>query len=358
MLPKSMLLHAVRNMASLDNALIRRAFEILRKTLPGGWVASPRLARPADPLVVDLVLRAPDGRKATICLSVVRRLTPRLALNYDMNAVKKDATLLIADYMSPATRERLRERGVGYIDLAGNVFLKVASPGLVIDVRGADVEPGRVDRVARSLRGPKAGRVVRVLSDLPSPIGVRALASAAGVDPGYASRLASFLADEALVDRAGRGEVVRVDRPGLLRRWAADAPMDRRGRTRRLLDPRGSPSLLVKLRDCGLRYAVTGSLAAARLAPTAAGRLAVVYVEDADSFAAALDLRPTTTGANVLLVEPIDSTPFERTEVDDGIVYVAPSQAAADLLSGPGRGPEEGEALLSSLAAPVAKHGG
>ncbi|MCG2807376.1 MAG: hypothetical protein L6413_03805, partial [Coriobacteriia bacterium] len=48
----------------------------------------------------------------------------------------------------------------------------------------------------------------------------------------------------------------------------------------------------------------------------------------------------------VLLVEPFDAVVFERTVLDEGLRYVAPSQIAADLLTSSGRGPEEAEALI------------
>jgi hypothetical protein len=50
---------------------------------------------------------------------------------------------------------------------------------------------------------------------------------------------------------------------------------------------------------------------------------------------------------NVLLAEPFDGVAFERTQRIDGVTYAAPSQAAADLLTGPGRAPQEAEALLT-----------
>lgn len=37
---------------------------------------------------------------------------------------------------------------------------------------------------------------------------------------------------------------------------------------------------------------------------------------------------------------------FERSTVDDGVVYAAPSQTAVDLLTAPGRGPSEAGAVL------------
>jgi hypothetical protein len=47
-----------------------------------------------------------------------------------------------------------------------------------------------------------------------------------------------------------------------------------------------------------------------------------------------------------IVAEPFDRVVFERTSTRDGLVYAAPSQLAADLLTSPGRGPAEAEALL------------
>ena len=69
------------------------------------------------------------------------------------------------------------------------------------------------------------------------------------------------------------------------------------------LEPRGVSALFARLRDTGIRYAVTGSFAAYRLAPVAEQRLAALYVDDLDDIAAqSLGLRPAETGGNVLLV--------------------------------------------------------
>jgi hypothetical protein len=42
---------------------------------------------------------------------------------------------------------------------------------------------------------------------------------------------------------------------------------------------------------------------------------------------------------------------FDRGDEDRGVRYVAPSQAAVDLLTSPGRGPSEGQELLSWMEA-------
>lgn len=52
-------------------------------------------------------------------------------------------------------------------------------------------------------------------------------------------------------------------------------------------------------------------------------------------------------GANVLLAEPFSPALMQRTETRDGLRCAALSQVAADLLTSPGRGPAEGEALIA-----------
>ncbi len=47
-----------------------------------------------------------------------------------------------------------------------------------------------------------------------------------------------------------------------------------------------------------------------------------------------------------MLAEPFDQVVFERTTRRDGLVVAAASQLAVDLLTGPGREPSQGEALL------------
>ena len=73
---------------------------------------------------------------------------------------------------------------------------------------------------------------------------------------------------------------------------------------------------------------------------------AALLVDDPEIIAEAVGLRPADAGANVLLLVPDDDYPFEDAWADEGIRYAALPQVVADLLTGPGRGPAEGEALL------------
>jgi hypothetical protein len=93
-------------------------------------------------------------------------------------------------------------------------------------------------------------------------------------------------------------------------------------------------------------YAVTGSLAASRRAEVAPAALAAVYVRNIDKAASRLGLRIAPSGGNVVLVEPLADVAFERTWDQEAITYAALPQVAVDLMTSPGRGPAEAEALI------------
>ena len=299
-------------------------------------------------------LSAPDGRAAILKVLPVPSLTPRDVLVLRVRHLAGEAELpdlVVAPYLSAETRRRLWETGIGYADATGNVRLSVETPGLYIEVQGAERDPALRRRPDRRLAGPRAGRLVRALCTHPDPLGVRQLAERAALSPGYVSRLLAFLEREGLVERDESGRTRCPDWPRLLRYWAEQAPLTRRGERRWLLAPRGISDLRTRLTNADLRYRVTGSLAAARVAPVAPSRMAMLYVEDAEEAATVLSLRPVDSGANVLLVEPKDERLLEEGLVsDDGICYAPLPQVAADLLSAPGRGPAEAEALIDWMA--------
>jgi hypothetical protein len=279
-------------------------------------------------------------------------LFPRQApeLKRLLGSTEERTGLIMTEFLTPSAKRRLGEEDLNYLDLTGNVRLVLSRPGLFIETDGATTDPNPAEKGGRSLRGPKAGRIVRALSDFPPPFTVSDLAVKAGVDVSYASRLLEWLAREGLLTRVSRGRVEVVDRTRLIRRWADDYSVFKSNESRSFLDPRGPANLLRRLATSGIRYAVTGSFAANRLAPVAPARLAMVYIDDPDRAANDLNLTATDTGVNVMLLTPFDEVAFDRTRTDEGVNYVAPSQAAVDLLTSPGRSPAEGEAVLEWMA--------
>ena len=361
-LSRSTMLCMMRNTDISDNTILARALDDLRSRLPLTWrveVIDRRACVPGPDAVVRVV--GPDDRASFLLIEVRSRLDPKdvepLVSRFAMRLWQnREATpFVVARFLSGRTRESLREREAGYIDLTGNMYLRLNAPAVAIERIGADRDPEPTQRPARSLKGAKAGRLVRTLLDFVPPLGTREIAKLAGIDPGYVSRLLTMLERDDLVGREPRGPITRIDWANLLRAWTRDYSLGSSNLTTSYLQPRGLPALLDALRrqqgEDGLAYAISGSLAAARRAPIAPARLGVIYVKRLDEAAQALGLLPAETGANVLLVEPFDSVVFDRTTLDDGLRYVAPSQAAADLLTSSGRGPEEAEALIEWMLA-------
>jgi hypothetical protein len=329
-----------------DKLLVGSALKLLKARLPKGWQAQLVQSSPGAPLEIH----SPGGAKARLAIQAAAHLFPR-----DINdALQRQGSserlaLFVAPFLSPSTRRRLRDLDQNYVDLTGNIRLAVVKPGLYVETPGADRDPAPAQKARRSLKGAKAGRLVRALCDLACPLTLSELASRAGVDAGYASRLLDSLAREALVTRARRGPIEAVDRAGLIRRWADDYSVLRSNSPHLYLDPRDLSTFGDRLARIGTRFAVTGSLGANKIAPVAPTRLMMVYVTSLDEASAALKLQPTEVGANVMLLLPFDDVVFERTLKRDGLTIVALSQLAADLLTSPGRGPSEAEAILPMI---------
>jgi len=314
---------------------------------PAGWRAAAQRAADSE-LDAILEIGSPDGSSSALAVEGARSLDPRdvpRAVLRLQKVAEGRPLLFLAPFLGLRTRELLRDAGANYADATGNIRLALERPGLFIESRGTDKDPGSIARPLRSLKGRTAGRVVRALCDLEPPYGVRELAEKSATSLGSVARVAGLLDREALIERGGAGRIERVRRPGLVRRWVQDYGLQRSNEPISYLAPRGLPSVLDGLRGLS-GYSLTGSLAASRRSAAAPPRLAAVYVEKPEELAEALGVRPADAGANLLLLRPYDPVVFERTWSEEGLVFAALSQVAADLLTSPGRGPSEGEELL------------
>jgi hypothetical protein len=267
------------------------------------------------------------------------------------NADTRANILILAPFLGQRAREKLSELGANYADATGNLRMSLETPTVFIESTGLEKDPWPDQRPLRTLRGRAAGRAARALTDFEPPYGIRELAGASDTSASSLSRVADLLEKEAIITQEGpRGRLINVDWQALLRRWSRDYSLMNSNRISPYLEPRGLKQLTSKLVAASFKYAVTGSLANAHFAPVAEPRLAVVYVPDFDLAAVQLDMRPAETGGNVVLAEPFDPVVFERTFVRDGTTFVAPSQIVVDLLTSPGRGPNEAEALMAWMA--------
>lgn len=348
--------------------LVDEAVAWLAQRLPESWsVARTRRAfvGPGGPaaktLDAAIDVRANNGTGATLAVEARRAFAPRdvdLLLSGLARSLRTRGhipVLVVAPWLSARTQQRLEAEQINFLDLTGNALIALENPTLYLRTSGAERNPEPLARGRARVRGPKAARLVRLLVDVRPPYGVRELAVASGLTAGYVSRLVDALDREALLERDPRGPVRDVDVDALLRSWAASYDVFASNSVSGFLAPAGAASALRSLADRrgDGRIVVTGSFAAVRRAPVAAPALLCAYCEDVSATADALELLPAGAGANVALLRPFDDVVWARAETDDGIDYAAVSQVAVDCLSGNGRMPAEGEALLSWMAANV-----
>lgn len=339
-----------------ERELLDAAAEALTRRLPPNW-AVEKQPSPGDTGAADLVIKtAKSGEQALIFVEVKANVSPR-----DVEALLggpwrrwrrqmgNQPILLVAPYIGPRVRELLTEENVSYLDLTGNTRITLDYPGIFIETQGASHDPLST-KTRSGIRGAKAGAVVRVLVDAPPPYTGAEIARAANVNEGYLSRILKTLVDDGLIDRESFGPVTRVDWQAILRRRAQALDLFRPTGTYRYVARQGASALLDYLRNRPPSDrrppTVTGSFAAARVAPVAAPTLLVLYTMNPREFESELDLLPAETSADTVLLRPDNDIPFARFKPDRGIAWAAPSQIAIDCLAGSGRMPSEGEALI------------
>ena len=344
--------------------LLDQAIAWLENRLPDSWsierLADQNLDSNRPQVDSKIRLNGPFGTSAAIATEEKESISPRLVLDRllpQVQAARRMGAplplLIIAPWLSGKTQELLAENGIGYIDLTGNALLQVDNPPLFLQTTGSERNPTPKKRGKAQLRGPKAARLIRLLTDVNPPYKLGDIAKAAQLAPGYVSRLLDTLYDEALIERVPRGPVERVDLAGLIRRWANSYDVLRTNRAGFFISPAGINAALKELSSYPSeepRFALTGSLAAVQLAPVAAPALLLAYCDNAEGLVRDLGLLPASEGANVILLEPFDSVVWRRNTTESGLRFVAPAQVAVDCLTGTGRMPAEGEAVLDWMA--------
>jgi hypothetical protein len=346
-----------------DTDILEQGIALLRKSLPPAWQVQKLGENESDSNLGDAVLNIGSTQWNTrVVVEIKRTFGPK-----DVAGVVRDARLLnrvaantpvlvLAPQLSDRSRAALTEAGINYLDLTGATRLVTEYPMLFISQQGNSSTIKRRQSVP-ALRGVKAGRVVRLLADVRPPYGVLEIAKYAQVTPGYVSRLIAELQRQDIVGRAPRGPVERVDWRELLKRRAESYAVFTSNRLQTFVSPKGAAFALESIRDLGAQELVlSGSFGAEQLISLAPPALLLVYSESDDpALIDAAGLLPAAGGANVIIAKPYDSVVVERlfpnqTPVLPRVPLVAASQLAIDCLTGSGRMPQEGEALLDWMA--------
>ena len=346
-------LYAVDNSAAATT-LLDPALAWLRSRLPAAEIRIEE-----EPTLVDrrgdaILTITANSFSCRVLVELRTEVTPRSVAELTAGPFRRMRTavynlpvLVVAPFLSRQAQAALRAEDLWYLDLTGNALIKLETPAIYIETQGATTNPQRSSRRSGrvTLRGSGAGRLLRTILDVTPPYSVSELARASALDPGNVSRTLDTLNDYGVVTRAARGRVTETDIAGLLRLWAETYAVMRSNRPSLYVSPNGPRRSLSKLSG-NESVRVTGSFAAVEIARVAAPAQLMIYATDPATVAEDLGLLATNESADVVLLEPFDTVVWNRPRTIDEVRYVPISQAAIDCLTGPGRMPAEGNAII------------
>jgi hypothetical protein len=331
------------------------ALRILRQ-LPGVEASAESL--PGADQGVDAVVRLAD-RELPVAVNVRSRVNAAGARRLvDLARQQPDVPLLVvADQTTADARALLRQHGIGLVDANGHAHVEL--PGVLIHTEGSGDRADRLSRRPVRLSG-KAGVAAQALLLNPDRAWkVTELADVARVSPGLAHRVLDRLADEGILDveGAGPGRVRHVASPGALLDLWAEEQQDRIVQTRAYVlaqtPVQVADRLCAGLEQAGIKYALTGPVAASILAPFVTAVPVVdiwtAATEDLDRVCAAVDAEQVPNGHNVVFRQETGDYPLRFRERADDRWLVNRFRLYVDLRANPQRGREQAAHLRQEV---------
>lgn len=329
----------------------------INQLLPRLSVKSIESVRVSDLRYESLLVKTstPLGAPLTLRLLIIGQAIPS-RIRDSLRALKSSSTpdieypMLASTFLSPRVKEVCQEEHVGYLDLAGNCFIQTASSYFekIVD-RNPFPQRGR----PVSLFGPVSSRIIRALLQEPDKKwSVIDLSHQSGVSLGQSSNVTKRLREQEYLSLKDRRLVLK-EPARLLDEWANQYdpnPKNFHGYYSFEKDPQ---RLIHQIEDEATKhkwqYALTSFSGAMLVAPFVRGINTIQwYIEDESliiPWVNALDLRPVSSGPNVILRIPYDRGVFYKTQSVEGSTLAGNIQLYLDLLREPSRGKEQAEFL-------------
>lgn len=317
---------------------------------------------------IDAVLTARvAGEPVTILVEVKRGGYPRDARqamwqlrNYFAHQPENEdgrsiAFVFVTEALSQGAKKLLQDENIGYYDLGGSLFLPAKGAYLYID----KPTPSREGRILRGLFTGKRAQVLHVGFFERDWFGVTELAHKTRVSPATVSDTLTELDRREWVESRGEGPAKQrrlIDRKALLDAWKTHQLSTRPPKLKRYYVPtKGAGplmrSLSIEFEKHGIRYAVTGEVAAQHYTPYLSAisqvRCRIMPGRLADDALRAIDAHPVSEGWNLGVLESKSGGEFIRSEQIEGVWMSSPLQTYLDLLQGDGRSKELAEHLRS-----------
>ncbi len=255
--------------------------------------------------------------------------------------------VVVAPYISPEGGRLCRDAGVGYVDLAGNAYLRF--DGILIERTGGKA-PRETARQLRRLFAPGSTRVLRVLLENRTAQWTLArLAAEARVSLRTSYLVVNAVVDKGFVEKR-RGSISLVAPGALLDLWSENYLWDVSASAAYYTFVRTPAAFMDRFAEAarkqGADYAFTPHAGASLVAPFVRFTDVHVYLPgDPDPLVKALDLRPVESGGTVYILRPYDEGILYGTREIRRIRVVGDVQLYLDLVKYPARGKEQADVL-------------
>ena len=305
------------------------------------------------------------GREIELIIEVKER--PHLAsLRLAADAIKQYASpnqvpMVASHFLGPNRRALLKEMGIGYIDMAGNIYLRV--PGVFIEREGKR-NPFGYEREGLNPYSDKASIILRLLMNEPSrKWKIREIAKAGNINPGWVSRVVNSLVERGLIEFSRQNGVALLRGEDVLKEWADIYDWHRNKFYHYYCHALDFQQVLEKISGLNLyrdKIIALGFQAGAYLVSPYSTFNQVHLLVDGPSFDMVcpeierqLELESRREGANLILVRPYYkySALFGARKIKNWWV-VSDVQLYLDLSRYPLRGQEQAEHLLEKVLQP------
>lgn len=346
--------------------VVRDAGNALRRIFSelGTFNFSTQLDERLGDLTCDAVIHVSLAKSAfDLAIEAKARITPQTAISVCEHMRRLPDSVIPVVYapvISPRVVEVVKQYGLGYLDEAGNAYLRSESHGILVDRRGYKPIHRPPTRSADPF-SPKSSRIIRALLTQPTKgWQVRELAEHPGVNVsvGLVSKVKRALVEEGYALEQQRLLYLR-DPVALLRNWAShypgpveQIPLYIRG------DVNAAEHAVARwCDDHDLHGALAGFSAAWRLAPEVRYTVGTMYVESRglepamlETLAAEQGGKRVDTGANLMLWQPFDASVLvdSRRERPEEPPVTSPLQTYLDLKRLTGRGEEAAGAVYEA----------
>lgn len=262
--------------------------------------------------------------------------------------------IVAAPYIAEDSANICKENNIGYIDLAGNCYLKF---GNIFIERKEFPNPYKEKRIVKSIFTPKASRILRVMLLNPKKNWqLGELAREADISIGQAYKVKERMLSLEYVNEENKNIVLKKPE-SLLSKWAEYYNF-KKNKTNDYFSFGTPKEIENKIAEyCNknnIKYAMTLFSGAALVSPYTRYTRVFFYIkENKDDMLNAVGLKSVESGPNVTVIEPFDDGIFYGIQNMNGVQVVSNIQIYLDLIGYKGRGEETANFLLEQKIKPL-----